>query len=100
MSEKVEFKKPPKQWRQWCRKAGLKLHGRIRRYDSAWYYLEGHGRYWRLNASRELEVSDKKINFDRWANSVMHKVPCPFVNEKVFVATVKELLAEARRIDP
>lgn len=92
--------KLPKQWRQWCLKAGLRPSWRVDKYsprgDSRWFYLKGHGRHWRVNCHNELDVSEPYSEFDRWANSTELSVGMP-VNEKAFVKMVNYMLEQVER---
>ena len=83
--------KLPKQWRHWCRKAGLRPYcGGMRRYE--WFYLKGHGRVWRLNCLNMLQCGDSYADFSKWALCDIEQTPCP-TNEAQFLAAVRELLA-------
>lgn len=73
--------KLPKQWRHWCRKAGLRPEARIARYNrstSAWMSLNGQGRKWRIALRDQyplveedcvFQAGDTYEDFDRWALS-------------------------------
>ena len=66
--------KLPKQWRRWLKAAGLKpvystdMH-RKRRWMGD-HYLKGHDRFWRIDCLGNLDMSEPKEQFDRWANKV------------------------------
>lgn len=94
--------KVPKQWKHWCQQAGLTRHGakgRHRgRYPSAWFYLMGHGRMWRVNDQAQLQCGDAYADFDRWALCRTEEAPRP-QSRAEFKATVRELLARARAAD-
>lgn len=70
--------KLPKQWKHWCRRAGLRPEssGQWARSMSAWMSLNGQGRKWRI-ALRDVSNQDDCIfqagdtydEFDRWALS-------------------------------
>ncbi len=96
MTDKI--KKLPKQWKQWCRRAGLKPHGGGNRSAWRWFYLEGRGRYWRVNCHGMLDVSCPRVDFDRWALSHRASLPCPVTCERDFLATVQQLLDQVRSL--
>jgi hypothetical protein len=66
--------KLPKQWADWCKKAGLKPESSGQR-QSRWFYLVGKGRRWRVNMYGEFQVGAKIADFDRWALSVRFTLP-------------------------
>lgn len=83
----------PKQWKDWCRAAGLKCrrgYGDQRR-KSRWLYLHGHGREWRVNDKWEFQCGDTYADFDRWALCDIRSTPLP-TNRAEFVAAVRALL--------
>lgn len=93
--------KLPKQWKHWCQKAGLRLHSAADSYsrrDSAWYYLKGHGRVWRINCYGMLQCGDTLKEFDRWAlcNIVEIELPTSLAQFKV---AVRGLVSAARQQD-
>jgi hypothetical protein len=63
--------KLPKQWKDWCRKSGLRAVNSGfkmgRKYD--YWCLKGKGRHWRVNCYGEFQCSERYAEFDRWANS-------------------------------
>lgn len=82
--------KLPKQWKHWCKKAGLRPHGGGRRwYD--WCYLKGHGRVWRINCHNKLQCGDTYEEFDRWALCDIEEGIFP-TSESQLVFMVQELL--------
>ena len=84
----------PKQWRHWCRKAGLRpTYGGRRHYD--WSYLKGRGRFWRLNCHGMFQCGDTYAEFDRWALCKIAELPCP-KSELQFIDAVRALLANQR----
>lgn len=76
MGDLTDFKLP-KQWRQWCRKARLTRHGRSGQFHHSWWYLKGHGRYWRVNDKGMFQCGDTYDEFDRWALCSIIEVPLP-----------------------
>ena len=82
--------KLPKQWKYWCKKAGLKpiYPQRSRR---PIYALIGHGYLWRVTASSRFERSCLQEDFDRWANSGGPTLPIP-QTEAQFMSAVAELV--------
>lgn len=83
--------KLPKQWRHWCKKAGLRpYYGKGRRWYE-WFYLKGHGRVWRVNCSDMLGCGDTHKEFNRWVLCRSEVTPRPN-NEVEFIAAVQELL--------
>lgn len=78
--------KLPKQWKHWCRLAGLRPEGRGRyiRTTSAWMALNGQGRKWRI-ALRDaaqpgdciFQAGDNYADFDRWALSEQRDFEIP-----------------------
>lgn len=82
----------PKQWRHWCKKAGLRPHSRSRK-RHAWLYLKGHGRVWRINCFAEFQCGDAYVEFDRWALCHIESAQLPN-SEAAFVDTVRELLSK------
>lgn len=74
--------KLPKQWKHWCKRAGLKPSWKIRlsrlkRKDYCWASLQSETRRWRIDVNGLLCVSCHKDDFDRWANSEVTKYPFP-----------------------
>ncbi len=86
--------KLPKQWKHWCADSKLKPHGPKGK-DSTneynWFYLQGRGRYWRLNCHNEFECGDTYEKFDRWARCTIEHVTMPKTREE-FRKAVKHLL--------
>lgn len=86
----------PKQWRHWCKQAGLKPTWKSRR-QYAWYSLKGHGRHWRV-AFRQKEgyylfqVGDTYGEFDRWAVCDRIEESSVPKSRDEFISTVKHLL--------
>ena len=76
----------PKQWKHWCRKAGLRPEsdGKHTRRSGAWWSLNGRGRKWRV-ALREVrdqndcifQAGDSYDDFDRWALSERRNFEIP-----------------------
>lgn len=89
----METKMEPlqKQWRHWCREAGLKPHYGGRRNNHNWYYLKGHGRVWRLNCFNMLQCGDTLEDFDRWALCSISETERP-TSLSGFKETVQSLL--------
>jgi hypothetical protein len=86
--------KLPKQWKHWCADSKLKPHGtrgRDKTKDHSWFYLKGHGRYWRLNCHNEFECGDTYEEFDRWALCTIEYTAMPKTRAE-FRAAVKHLL--------
>lgn len=91
----------PKQWKNWCQRAGLRLYSGADSYsrrEGAWYYLRGHGRVWRLNCHHMLQCGDTLQEFDRWAlcNIVETAQPTSLAQFKV---AVRALVNSARQLD-
>lgn len=87
--------KLPRQWKDWCASAGLRPRNKgsdRRGLKSAWFYLHGHGREWRVNCHYQLQCGDTYADFDRWALCSIHEAPCP-TSKAQFQATVRALLA-------
>lgn len=82
--------KLPKQWKDWCMSCGLKPDWKPMRKWS-WYQVVGCGRYFRVCANGEFQISQPIDNFDRWANSGGKCVPMP-KTKKEFTDAVKFLL--------
>ena len=89
--------KLPKQWRRWLKAAGLKPAGlkpvystdmhRKRRWMGD-HYLKGHDRFWRIDCLGNLDMSEPKEQFDRWANSLDLSLPMTAKSEREFVMLV------------
>jgi hypothetical protein len=74
------MQKLPKQWKHWCRMAGLKPHSNRpsrERSEWAWWYLQGRGRYWRINDKGMFQCGDTYAEFDRWALCDIEQEPRP-----------------------
>lgn len=88
--------KLPKQWKHWCRQAGLRRQGwkgsHKGRYASAWMYLQGRGRMWRLNCHGQFQRGDTYADFDRWALCDIEQTTRPN-SLREFLAAVNGLLA-------
>lgn len=82
--------KLPKQWKRWCKIAGLKPI-KYRRDKWSYYYLKGHERYWRINRHDMFQCGDTYHEFDRWANSEIRECPIP-QSQQQFVDAVQDLL--------
>jgi hypothetical protein len=87
--------KLPKQWRHWCRTNRLKAHcgGFPPRTIHHWYYLRGHGRYWRVTRDGKFQCGDTYADFDRWALCDIREAGIP-TSLTQFTGTVRELLAQ------
>lgn len=93
--------KLPKQWKHWCQQAGLRLYSAADRYsrrESAWYYLKGHGRVWRVNCYGMLQCGDRLAEFDRWALCRIAEVEMP-TSQRWFKQAVIALRNAARTLD-
>jgi hypothetical protein len=66
----------PRQWRHWCRLAGLRTQYH-RRIQSSHWTLQGLGRNWRVNSRGVFQVSCVLEDFDRWSNSTLAEVSLP-----------------------
>lgn len=98
--------KLPKQWRHWCRQAGLRPEstGRWRRSTLAWQSLDGCGRKWRI-ALRDarnqddcvFQAGDTYQEFDRWALSERRdfEIPRTWAEFKAAVDSVRGLASLA-----
>ena len=82
--------KLPKQFKHWCQKTGLKPRHKGF-HISSWFYLQGHGREWRINCYGELQCGDKYKDFDRWALCDIYETEMPN-NLADFKDAVKNLL--------
>lgn len=83
----------PKQWRRWCQKAQLRVHGRYGRRPHEWFYLKGRGRVWRVNCYGAFQCGDRIADFDRWALCHIKEVQAIPKTEREFVLAVRELIA-------
>jgi len=73
--------KLPKQWKHWCKKAGLRPETTFRytdglRRSGRWMSLNGQGRKWRISLRNTANQNDCVFQagetyekFDRWARS-------------------------------
>jgi hypothetical protein len=95
--------KLPKQWKHWCRKAGLRpeyVHTRYNRESWTWQSLNGNGRKWRI-ALRDVrdrndcifQAGDLYDDFDRWALSERRnfEIPKSWAEFKAAVDSVRGL---------
>lgn len=87
----------PKQWRHWCKSAGLKIDGdsslkRKRVFCMDWYLL-GHNRYWRVNIYGDFQCGGTFEKFDRWATTTTTQTNLPRSRAE-FKASVQQLLDE------
>jgi hypothetical protein len=82
---------PPKQFKHWCRKSGLRpqFSGRPK-YNL--FYLNGHGHHWRINCYNNLQIGDPFDTFDRWALCKIDEAPMP-QSLSEFQETVQKLLS-------
>ena len=86
--------KLPKQWKHWCADQKLRIHGRkCGNRQSQWFYLEGHGRYWRVNCYGQFQCGDTYDDFDRWALSDIAELPLPKTRAE-FRTAVSQMLLE------
>lgn len=60
----------PKQLRYWAKRHKILPIGHL-------HYYVGRGRFWRIDAAGELQVSCPANDFDRWANSVEYSFEVP-----------------------
>jgi hypothetical protein len=86
----------PKQWKDWCRRAGLRTMGPRRKWErnwrSSWLYLQGRGHVWRINCYGEFQCGDTHEDFDRWARCYIVYVDFDiFKSRDQFVNIVKQL---------
>lgn len=79
--------KLPKQIKRWCYKARLRPEAGSRWARQNIMGFKGHGRRWRI-VNGYLDMSCPEAEFDRWANSLEHRMALPTC-EKDFVDTVK-----------
>lgn len=87
----------PKQWKHWCRSAGLGLGKPLRKWDrnlDSWINLVGNGHRWRINMYGEFQCGDRNSDFDRWAlsNNVFVDFEI-FKSRDQFVKIVKQMVA-------
>ena len=85
--------KLPKQWRHWCKLAGLKPQWMPRTKDSK-SNMVGKGRNWRVTCDNKFQVSEPLSVFDRWANSALGSIDLP-TTEKDFLKAVGKLLGKS-----
>lgn len=82
----------PKQWKHWCRLAGLRVHGGRRgQRSSQWFYLKGRGYVWRLNCYAQFQRGDTHAEFDRWALCNIDETTMP-LTQKQFMSAVEGLV--------
>jgi hypothetical protein len=67
----------PPGWQRMCKAVGLRPDASHQRDAKVWLNLTCAGRRWRVNASRNLDVSCPYADFDRWANSTAKSFPIP-----------------------
>lgn len=95
MTQEKEIKLP-KQWKDWCRAAGLGLNKPIRPYQrntKSWFYLVGRGHQWRISMYGEFQCGDSLSDFDRWARSYNVYVDFDiFKSRDQFVKIVKQMV--------
>lgn len=84
--------KLPKQWRHWCKLAGLKSEshnaGKCSRGKWTYFSLIGFSRHWRVNCHATFDMSETFDTFDRWANSHELTMPMPKTKDE-FLKTIK-----------
>ena len=84
--------KLPKQWKHWCKLAGLRPVGKYVSYSRwTWYTLKGKGFYWRVNCYGMFQRGDSYAEFDRWALCDISETAMP-KTEKEFLNAVQHLL--------
>ncbi len=82
--------KLPKQWKHWCKLAGLHPRKGTDRKDQ-WWYLQGHGHEWRVNDKRMFQCGDRIVDFDRWALCDIKELPVPTTRDE-FLKAVEDLV--------
>lgn len=90
-----EAQKLPKQWRHWAQGMRLRAHrAKHSRGDRGadWHYLQGRGRYWRVNCYGMFQCGDTYDEFDRWARCDIKEVEMP-ISQGQFRYAVLRLLA-------
>lgn len=90
------MRKLPKQWKHWCKLAGMKPHSNrpsAERGEWAWWYLKGRGRVWRINDKGMFQCGDTYADFDRWALCEIEEATMP-INHREFRETVANLLRQ------
>jgi hypothetical protein len=99
MRKEIEVKLP-KQWKDWCRKSGLRAVNSGfklgRKHD--YLNLKGKGRHWRVNCYGEFQCSERYENFDRWANSII-ALACVPKSLKEFRTTLQILSTEMEQYE-
>lgn len=88
--------KLPKQWKHWCKLAGLRPEGKRNRYNDwrqtwSWFSLKGKGFCWRVNCHGMFQRGDSYAEFDRWALCDIDETTMP-KTEKEFLNAVRHLL--------
>lgn len=92
----IENLKLPKQWKHWCADQRLRLHGRKFSHGlRQWFYLKGHGHYWRVNCYGMLQCGDTYEEFDRCALCDIAETTMPATRAE-FRAAIGKLLQEKR----
>jgi hypothetical protein len=96
--EEVEIKLP-KQWKHWCQKAGLRMHGATwtGRNKKYWCYLKGRGFVWRINCFGHFQRGDTHEEFDRWALCQIDQINHIPQSEAEFLNTVELLISKYER---
>ncbi len=95
----INYPKLPKQWRYWCRKAGLRPRKFMYPRESwAWYFLTGRGNNWRINPDGQFECQGeyKKLSSYPdvlWIRTQSYWMSGPIPKtEQQFLSAVKTLL--------
>lgn len=93
--EEIEIKLP-KQWKHWCQKAGLRIHGAAwtGRNKKYWCYLKGRGFVWRINCFGHFQRGDTHEEFDRWALCRIDQIDHIPASETEFLNTVELLISK------
>ena len=88
--KQLQRKNPlPKQFKHWCRKAGMKFHGRGH-WDA--YYPFSRYNNFRVDCNNCFDIGTFHLDFDRWANSCFHTVPMEEINtEEKFLDWVRTM---------
>ncbi|MHD0644080.1 hypothetical protein ACYPKM_00420 [Pseudomonas aeruginosa] len=93
--KKTEKVMLPKQWKHWCRIAGLRVQyrkGRGGRKKHTLFNLVGRGFVWRVTANHTFQRGDTITRFDRWALCAIEETRIP-MTKAAFVDAVESLLA-------
>jgi hypothetical protein len=93
--------KLPKQWKHWCRTAGLRPEYRPNSKGAYWSSLNGAGRKWRIalrsaDGSQSdciFQVGDTYDDFDRWALSrrISFEIPKTWAEFKAIIDQVRAI---------